>query len=94
MEHGNQRFDASLNSIQESAPKIDVTLYDDKIKDCGSMSISKGEIRIKFDYELSQTNKTAGRELIIDSIAQALPMKEIRKCLIRLPPNQSKEESQ
>jgi hypothetical protein len=70
--HSNQRLEASKKSARCTAPSVEVRLFDDKIKDCGSLSVSKGSIKINFDYPLYQTTPEVTGVLIADAISQAV----------------------
>lgn len=67
MQHDTQRRKATLPTVRVKNT-VSCSIFDDKIKAAGSITVEKGRIVIDLDHAFSMTTDEAQKELLLNSI--------------------------
>ena len=66
--------DALIETMKDTLQKthrVQISIFDDKVKDCGTITVEKGLITIKLDYLPSLTSDEAMADFLSNSVAIA-----------------------
>lgn len=79
MRYTEQHIEAVAKTVKVKS-FVSCRIFDDKIKEAGSITVEKGEIRIKLDHGFHMVSEEARRDLIMGSIKVGL-----ERCFAEMP---------
>ena len=71
MDHADQHREAIAKTVQVRN-EVSCSVFDDKVRDCGTVTVGDGKIAITLDHLPSMVSADATRDFVVEAISLAL----------------------